>query len=145
MRIRLATQIDLGDIVARQRTWSNQAGFLRESNIAWLIGQESCWIIEVEGVRVGHIIASGGRRRAVTLRQVCIDRAWQRRGIGTAALLFVAGWAARHRPSGYIVIRTREDITPMLSILRACGAELIACDSHRGARGRPVLIWRLEI
>ena len=143
--IALATPSSLDFVVQQLRGESNSVGFLREKDVAAMIGRQTAWHINAGERSVGLMLASGGLRVEPTLRVAIVQRSWRRCGHATRAVLAWLEHVAAKSSWPYAWCRTREDNQAMNAIHRRLGARLERHDPRIGVDGHAVAVWRYAI
>lgn len=83
-RIRTIVNSDLPDILEiEDRCFNNP--LTKQEFKALLQHDIMCWVMEVEGILIGYILASF-RRRKIMIFNMAVDPAWQRHGYGKKLL-----------------------------------------------------------
>jgi len=140
--VRAAEPSDVALLDRFQRRYSNSVGFLREKDLVFLAGRGTAFTLEVNGESAGSIVLSGGERRRLCLRQLCIDDDLWGRGVGTElvqALLTEIGPAISSHDG--VRVLTRADVSRQVAINERYGARTGA--RRTGVRGVATEEWLL--
>src|SRR3972149_3406947 len=140
--VRAAEPSDVALLDRFQRRYSNSVGFLREKDLVFVGGRGTAFTLEVDGESAGSIVLSGGERRRLCLRQLCIDDDLWGRGVGTElvqALLTEIGPAISSHDG--VRVLTRADVSRQVAINERYGARTGA--RRTGVRGVATEEWLL--
>ena len=86
IEIQTTTESDVSYIVALQKKFSNQVGFVPTTAIHDHISRRHYTICKINGQHSSYILQSGGTLKTVHLIQVAVEEKMWRSGIGTAIL-----------------------------------------------------------
>lgn len=131
-----ATLSDLAFVDSLQHQYSETVGFLRRSDLEYLILTGSVGVVWAGDQPVGSLVYSAGRRLAPCLRQVCVPDDLWRRGLGealTRAFVQAARCPVGRRPR----VRTRSDCVTQCGINARCGG-VVERILPGGRRGRSI-------
>lgn len=136
-----ATPADIPYLVDRLKRFSNEVGFIPQSNLEWLVAHGTVWIARLNEQPAGAIVCSAGIRKPLCFRANLVERELWDRGLGTMLTRWLSG-RSQSIAWGGLRVRTRTDLQRQIRINENTGGRITAIHAA-GARGHAVQEWWL--
>lgn len=145
-RLRIATTADTSFVLALQKRFSNQLGFLPRAAIEWYVTNGRVQICQDNGQHAGYLLGRPTLRclpNVQPLTQTAVDMTAQRRGLG---LLLIEHAAAEAHAAGRSLLQAwcRVDLEAN-EFWRAAGFTAVGIRRPTNARAQPLILWRRPV